>query len=157
MDTASAIAVDDAVYITGSTRSSNYPTTSNAYDTTFNNNNDAFISKLDKNLTSGVAGEVETLTIELDPIQFNQPAVLILSIDKSVSSPVNVIQWVVIEPDTDICEVSTSEMVNPNTSISKVYPDDFTLMLSDNPDGGDNLCNTAIGGVYVLVYTNLGT
>lgn len=44
------------IYIGGSTRSQDFPTTPNAYDTTFNGgNNDVFLSKLDTDLTSLLA------------------------------------------------------------------------------------------------------
>jgi hypothetical protein len=40
------VASDGSVYSIGQTRSNNFPTTSNAYDTSFNGSNDVFISKL---------------------------------------------------------------------------------------------------------------
>jgi hypothetical protein len=47
-DSGSGIAVDEAgaAYVTGWTRSSDFPTTSGAFDTTFNGNSDAFVAKV---------------------------------------------------------------------------------------------------------------
>ena len=51
-DEANAIALDtDSVYIAGGTDSTDYPTTTGSYDNSYNNFGDAYISKLDKNLT----------------------------------------------------------------------------------------------------------
>ncbi|MGB9874284.1 MAG: SBBP repeat-containing protein, partial [Hydrogenobacter sp.] len=44
------------VYVAGSTNSNNFPTTSGAYQTSYNGNEDAFISKFDANLSSGTSG-----------------------------------------------------------------------------------------------------
>jgi hypothetical protein len=46
-DQGSAIAVRGGkAYVTGSTDSDNYPTTTGAFDTTYNGNSDAFVTKL---------------------------------------------------------------------------------------------------------------
>ncbi|MCF6157246.1 MAG: hypothetical protein E3K32_01440 [wastewater metagenome] len=42
---------DGNVFVAGSTASTNFPVTPNAFDTSFNGSSDAFISKLDSNLT----------------------------------------------------------------------------------------------------------
>src|SRR3990172_4248609 len=51
VDTASSIALDasGSVYITGTTRSTDFPTTKDAFDTTFGPRADAFIAKFDPN------------------------------------------------------------------------------------------------------------
>jgi hypothetical protein len=41
-----ALAADGSVYITGDTQSSDFPVTSEAYDTTYNGNSDVFVAKL---------------------------------------------------------------------------------------------------------------
>jgi len=52
-DSGNSIALDGGgnVYITGVTWSSNYPTTSGAYDESYNGNFDVFVSRLDSNLS----------------------------------------------------------------------------------------------------------
>ncbi|MBM3435543.1 MAG: hypothetical protein FJY07_04905, partial [Bacteroidetes bacterium] len=52
----------DNVYVAGITYSSDFPTTSNAYDTSYNGNSDAFISKFDNDLSAGVATPTPTPT-----------------------------------------------------------------------------------------------
>jgi hypothetical protein len=54
-DQVNSLAMDSSgnVFITGYTESNNFPTTTGAYDTTFNNNYDVFVAKFDPNLSSG--------------------------------------------------------------------------------------------------------
>ena len=47
--------IDKGIYLTGYTRSSNFPTTSNAYDNTYNGYGDAFVSKFSDSLDSLLA------------------------------------------------------------------------------------------------------
>jgi len=56
-DVANGIAVDPTggVWVAGGTMSSNFPTTANSYDTSHNGGWDAFVSKLDANLSNLVA------------------------------------------------------------------------------------------------------
>mgnify|MGYP001566865025 CR=1 FL=1 len=53
-DYADALAIDSSgnVFVAGYTGSSNYPTTTGAYDTTFNGSIDTFVLKLDSNLSA---------------------------------------------------------------------------------------------------------
>ncbi|NPA98648.1 MAG: hypothetical protein GXO43_04645, partial [Crenarchaeota archaeon] len=46
---------DDAVYLTGATSVSDFPTTPEAYDTSYNHSTDAFVSKMDLSLSSLLA------------------------------------------------------------------------------------------------------
>jgi len=57
VDEAYALAIDssDNVYVAGGTRSSDFPTTPGAYDRTYNGGCDAFISKLNSNLSTLLA------------------------------------------------------------------------------------------------------
>ncbi|VAX30906.1 Predicted maltose-specific TonB-dependent receptor, partial [hydrothermal vent metagenome] len=57
MEWPGTILIDDIgnVYVTGWTRSTDFPTTPDAYDTTYNGGDDAFISKFDGNLETLLA------------------------------------------------------------------------------------------------------
>ncbi len=60
-DSATAIRIDNSgnVFVAGSTSSSDYPTTPDAFDTTFNGGPDGFVSKFDNNLSAYVDPDID--------------------------------------------------------------------------------------------------
>lgn len=70
-DSGYALAVDasGAVYIAGSTRSADFPTTPGAYDTSFNGSADAFVAKLDIGSATDPVPDLVPLNLTVSPTE----------------------------------------------------------------------------------------
>ena len=98
-----------------------------------------------------------TLTVNPDPIQVNGTAEITLTMESSGIGSTTVTGWAVFEPDQDVCETSVVVPIPPGGSITKVYPTDFTISSADDPNTGNNQCDTGTISTYtVLVSTSIG-
>ncbi len=55
------------------------------------------------------------------------------------------------EPDGDRCDLDVTKFTFPITvtgAFSVVYPNDFDISIKDDPNSGDNICNTSNIGEY---------
>ncbi|MCK4732178.1 MAG: SBBP repeat-containing protein, partial [Methanophagales archaeon] len=93
VDSSTSISVDNSgnVYVAGDTYSSGFPTTSSAYDETFNGGDcDAFVSKLDSNLSAAALAAPPNITSFAPPSPVNDTVCNWRTFNVTVNQTVNV-------------------------------------------------------------------
>ncbi|GIU72178.1 MAG: hypothetical protein KatS3mg003_1657 [Candidatus Nitrosocaldaceae archaeon] len=83
---------------------------------------------------------------------------LTLTMESSGLGNTVITAWVVYEPDEDICQVVLlPSPIPPGGSVTKTYPDDFTISVLDDSGTGNNTCDTDTIGAYTTeVQTEIG-
>ncbi len=151
MENANAIAIDSSgnIYITGFTGSSDYPTTSGGYDTSYNNGGDVFVSKVNSSLSSLLAS---TFIGGLSDDQANALSidsagdVYITGFTKSASYPTTSGAY-----DTSINGLRSVFVSKIDSSLSSLLASTFIGGLSD--DQANALSIASAGDVYITGFT----
>ena len=145
-DFGKSLAIDASgnVYVTGWTRSPTFPTTSGAYDTSFNGDYDVFISKLDSELTS--------LSASTFLGGYNTDHGMFLTLDKSGNVYVTGDTWSTSFPTTN--GAYDTSLSDGDAFVSKLNSG-LTSLLASTFLGGNSIENGASlaidksGNVYV--------